>query len=350
MAKDYRLAADFCDHPKTMKLIKRLGPAGVVSLLRLWGFAVKYRPRGSLDKMSVADIEIAAKWEGEEGSFVRGLVEVGFLDKRKNGSYALHNWKKRNEYAYHAPERSQRGKIAATARWQKRQTPKHDKISSLSRAEKKVVDPPKSVKSDKNYAVYSFDRRQGGKVGSNPKPTMNDNDLHDTNSINKQCDSHATRNAPIPIPIPIPIPSPSPIPIPSPVPFPDKEKKKKIQKKKKADPSTESIPYAEIIADLNSLINTAYRPTTEETRKAIRRWWRQGFREDDFKTVHRVKAKQWLHDPKMRVYLRPKTLYGDKFEAYLNEARLTGTPLDGMSEAGRATYLAGLEVIDEPES
>ena len=41
--------------------------------------------------------------------------------------------------------------------------------------------------------------------------------------------------------------------------------------------------------------------------------------EDFFKVID-VKAAEWLHKKEMRKYLRPQTLFGPKFEAYLNEA------------------------------
>ncbi len=81
----------------------------------------------------------------------------------------------------------------------------------------------------------------------------------------------------------------------------------------------DGIPYSEIISDLNEVLKTNYRATTKETQLGIRRWWGQGFRLEDFKAVHRIKAAEWQHDPKMRIFLRPKTLYGDKFENYLNQ-------------------------------
>ena len=36
-------------------------------------------------------------------------------------------------------------------------------------------------------------------------------------------------------------------------------------------------------------------------------------------------VKEWLHDPKMQAYLRPITLFGTKFESYLQRSRLPET-------------------------
>lgn len=32
-----------------------------------------------------------------------------------------------------------------------------------------------------------------------------------------------------------------------------------------------------------------------------------------------IKTAEWLHNPKMNKYLRPETLFGTKFESYLNQ-------------------------------
>ena len=45
----------------------------------------------------------------------------------------------------------------------------------------------------------------------------------------------------------------------------------------------------------------------------------EGFTEDDLLKVIDIKSKTWLHDPEMNKYLRPQTLFGNKFEGYLNQ-------------------------------
>jgi len=53
-------------------------------------------------------------------------------------------------------------------------------------------------------------------------------------------------------------------------------------------------------------------------------------------------AQAWGADNKMRQYLRPQTLYGTKFESYLNR------PKDlPVSTAGAKTYLAGQAFLKE---
>ncbi|QXW81075.1 phage replisome organizer N-terminal domain-containing protein [Bacillus sp. LJBS17] len=81
----------------------------------------------------------------------------------------------------------------------------------------------------------------------------------------------------------------------------------------------EEIPYKLIIDLLNKVAGTRYRPTTAKTKKDIKARWNEGFRFEDFKHVILVKTEEWLHDPAMNKFLRPETLFGTKFESYLNQ-------------------------------
>ena len=80
-----------------------------------------------------------------------------------------------------------------------------------------------------------------------------------------------------------------------------------------------SIAYHEIISYLNQVVGTSYRPTSKETQKHIKARLNDGFTIDDFKQVIDNMAFKWLKDEKMNRYLRPETLFGTKFESYLNE-------------------------------
>ena len=78
-----------------------------------------------------------------------------------------------------------------------------------------------------------------------------------------------------------------------------------------------SIYYAEIVDYLNSAIGTQYRAETAATKKHIAARLNEGFTVDDFKTVIDKKVAEWLGTD-MEKYLRPETLFGTKFESYLN--------------------------------
>ena len=87
--------------------------------------------------------------------------------------------------------------------------------------------------------------------------------------------------------------------------------------------NTESIytplPIAEIITYLNNQTNADYKPGSWKTRKLIKARWNEGFRYDDFKKVIDIKTEEWLNDPLMSKFLRPETLFGTKFESYMNQ-------------------------------
>lgn len=89
----------------------------------------------------------------------------------------------------------------------------------------------------------------------------------------------------------------------------DPEPKQKFQK----------IPYEKIIDYLNRKTNSHYRPTSKATRRLIKARYNEGFTDIDFKKVIDKKCAEWLQDGNMVQYLRPETLFGTKFEAYLNQ-------------------------------
>lgn len=90
-----------------------------------------------------------------------------------------------------------------------------------------------------------------------------------------------------------------------------------------------AIPYAEIVAALNEAAGTSYRPTSKKTRQLIHARWAEGFRLPDFEAVIATMSAAWLNDPKMGAYLRPETLFGTKFESYLNRPRPRKGARDG---------------------
>lgn len=84
-----------------------------------------------------------------------------------------------------------------------------------------------------------------------------------------------------------------------------------------------SVPEVakEVIAYLNESTGQHYRPTTKEYIKLIRARLKDNFNVDDFKTVIYKKTQEWKDDAKMASYLRPQTLFGSKFESYLNQVQ-----------------------------
>ena len=88
---------------------------------------------------------------------------------------------------------------------------------------------------------------------------------------------------------------------------------------KRNAPSPSPIPYQDIVAYLNKKTASNFKHTSQNTKSCIKARWNEGFRFDDFKRVIDTKTDQWATDEKMVSYLRPVTLFGTKFESYLNE-------------------------------
>ena len=104
----------------------------------------------------------------------------------------------------------------------------------------------------------------------------------------------------------------------------------KLNKTKKDTPLTpqrgedgpwpaKSVPdeVADIIAYLNKVTGSHYKPTTPKTQKQIKARMQEGFTVADFKTVIDKKNQdEWFVTGG---FMRPETLFGTKFEGYLNE-------------------------------
>ena len=72
-----------------------------------------------------------------------------------------------------------------------------------------------------------------------------------------------------------------------------------------------------LISYLNEKSEGKYKPTGAITER-ISELLAAGYTEADFIQVIDSKVAEWKDDPKMRSYLRPRTLFGDKFEEYVS--------------------------------
>ena len=87
----------------------------------------------------------------------------------------------------------------------------------------------------------------------------------------------------------------------------------------RAEHDTSSDEIKRIIDYLNKKANKNFKPGSRNTKRYITARLKEGYTFDDFKRVIDTKCSQWIGDPKMERYLRPETLFGNKFEGYLNE-------------------------------
>ena len=98
-----------------------------------------------------------------------------------------------------------------------------------------------------------------------------------------------------------------------------------------------------IIDYLNKRTGKKYSVKTKKTAQLIHKLLDNGFTVEDFERVIDFKCKQWLNNEKMNQYLRPRTLFSEKFEDYLNEApaRTKQQGASGQSVADKMKELFG---------
>lgn len=102
---------------------------------------------------------------------------------------------------------------------------------------------------------------------------------------------------------------------------------------------TEPVPYQEVVEYLNQKTGKNFKHTSKVTQRHIRARFAEGFTVNDFKQVIDKKCSDWLRDQKMKEYLRPETLFGTKFESYLNSKTTT------IQQTGPYIDSCGLKVL-----
>lgn len=97
------------------------------------------------------------------------------------------------------------------------------------------------------------------------------------------------------------------------------------------DKELDLIKY--IVEYLNQTCGTRYKHSTVNTQKHIRARLKDGYVFEDFKTVIDKKAKEWKGTD-MEKYLCPDTLFGSKFEKYLNQTINTPSQTNPRNPSG----------------
>ncbi len=109
-----------------------------------------------------------------------------------------------------------------------------------------------------------------------------------------------------------------------------------IDKEDKEKDNNIYVPYKEIITYLNEKTGKKLRWDVKSNQKEIKARFNEGYTLDDFKTVIDKKYHEWGRKPTkeelqrgvkdMRIYLRPKTLFGSNFDVYLNQEQTEKMP------------------------
>lgn len=125
-------------------------------------------------------------------------------------------------------------------------------------------------------------------------------------------------------------------------------KDKELSNKDISSGKPDRIPYAEIVDYLNEKTDRQFKSTTKKTQSLIRARLNEGWEVEHFKTVIDNKVAQWKDDNKMQRYLRPDTLFGTKFEGYLNEDAPKKSKQEGWFERDEyARNFANPRTVDE---
>ncbi|NLD32275.1 MAG: hypothetical protein GX662_08465 [Trichococcus flocculiformis] len=95
----------------------------------------------------------------------------------------------------------------------------------------------------------------------------------------------------------------------------------KLNKKELVEQKPDPIPYREIIDYLNQKAGKSFKHSAAGNKKVIKARWNEGYKLDQFKRVVDNKCQDWLNDEKMSQYLQPSTLFGNKFDQYLNQRK-----------------------------
>ncbi len=78
---------------------------------------------------------------------------------------------------------------------------------------------------------------------------------------------------------------------------------------------------------------------SEPIRALLNKRWQEGYRQEDLMLVVQKKCQDWMPSDKMRPYLRPQTLFGEKFEQYVKAAQSDETPEGDV----HGEFLAGMQ-------
>jgi len=101
--------------------------------------------------------------------------------------------------------------------------------------------------------------------------------------------------------------------------------KQKAPRKKATETSYPNEVYEDIVNFLNQATGKNYKTNSVINRKFITQRLNDGFTLEDFRQVISVKSTNWLGS-KMEQFLRPETLFSNKFESYLNENIVSNAP------------------------
>ena len=131
----------------------------------------------------------------------------------------------------------------------------------------------------------------------------------------------------------------------------EEEEEVEVEKKEELNPLSgkpdDAPPFSEIVGYLNTQTGKQYRADSGKAKRAISARWREGYTLADFKRVIDNQIAAWGGDERMTAYLRPETLFGAKFDGYLNNSPPEKTRVNAAYAADPSAQGWGNFIDDE---
>lgn len=106
-----------------------------------------------------------------------------------------------------------------------------------------------------------------------------------------------------------------------------------VETKEKSHRSESDMEKVEaVISYLNLIVGSKFTAKAAGSMTPIMARIKEGRTLEDFKTVIDKKYFEWGQDPKWSIYLRPKTLFGNNFEGYLNQKGISDMTEDAFNQ------------------
>lgn len=99
----------------------------------------------------------------------------------------------------------------------------------------------------------------------------------------------------------------------------EEEEEEQEEEQEEEESKNNNKYIVDIVDHLNKKAGKSFKSNSKKTKSLINARIKEGFKVEDFKKVIDIKVSEWLNDKRMEQYLRPETLFGNKFESYLNQ-------------------------------
>jgi hypothetical protein len=88
---------ELLDHPKFLRLERRIGANALKYLLRIWGHCAANKRGENWRQANGEYLECVARWPGNPGDLFDALVDIGWVDKGTEG-IVIHDWNTNNSF------------------------------------------------------------------------------------------------------------------------------------------------------------------------------------------------------------------------------------------------------------